>query len=54
MQQVAVRGFYARGEMWRAMTLSTVVALAAFPVYLQAGRSGGIDGLATPGPARSA
>ncbi|MCA9503192.1 MAG: hypothetical protein KC616_08910 [Myxococcales bacterium] len=46
VQQVAVRGFYARGEMWRAMTLSTVVALAAFPVYLQAARSGGIDGLA--------
>lgn len=46
LQQVAVRGFYARGEMWRAMTLSTVVALAVFPLYLAGGRQAGIEGLA--------
>lgn len=46
VQQVAVRGFYARGEMWRAMALSTAVALAVFPLYLWGGSSGGVRGLA--------
>ncbi len=46
LQQVAVRGFYARGEMWRAMALSTLIALAVFPLYLWGGRVGGIRGLA--------
>ena len=46
VQQVAVRGFYARGEMWRAMILSTIIALAVFPIYLWGGRSQGIPGLA--------
>ena len=46
MQQVAVRGFYARGEMWRAMALSTLIALAVFPLYLWGGQVGGIRGLA--------
>jgi len=46
LQQVAVRGFYARGEMWRAMALSTVVALAVFPLYLWGGSSAGVRGLA--------
>ncbi len=46
VQQVAVRGFYARGEMWRAMTLSTVVALGVFPLYLWGSQSAGIRGLA--------
>jgi hypothetical protein len=32
--------------MWRAMTLSTVVALSVFPLYLWAGRAEGIRGLA--------
>lgn len=46
VQQVAVRGFYARGEMWRAMILSTVVALAVIPLYLFGSQSGGLRGLA--------
>jgi len=46
VQQVAVRGFYARGEMWRAMALSTAVALLVFPLYLAGGRLSGVDGLA--------
>lgn len=46
VQQVAVRGFYARGEMWRAMALSTAIALGVFPLYLYGGRSHGVAGLA--------
>ncbi len=46
VQQVAVRGFYARGEMWRAMLLSTAIALAVFPLYLLGARSYGVTGLA--------
>jgi len=46
VQQVAVRGFYARGEMWRAMALSTGIALAVFPLYWWAGREHGVRGLA--------
>lgn len=46
VQQVAVRGFYARSEMWRAMGLSTAIALAVFPLYVLGGRTEGIVGLA--------
>ncbi len=46
VQQVAVRGFYARGEMWRAMALSTGIALAVFPLYWWSGREHGVRGLA--------
>jgi putative peptidoglycan lipid II flippase len=46
VQQIAVRGFYARGEMWRAMILSTSVALAVIPLYLIGGAREGIRGLA--------
>jgi len=46
VQQVAVRGFYARGEMWRAMSLSTGIALAVFPLYWWGGREHGVRGLA--------
>jgi len=46
LQQVAVRGFYARGEMWRAMALSTTIALAVFPLYVWGGDLAGIRGLA--------
>ena len=46
VQQVAVRGFYARSEMWRAMGLSTAIALSVFPLYLLGGRTQGITGLA--------
>ncbi len=46
LQQVAVRGFYARGEMWRAMALSTAIALSVFPLYLWGAEMSGIRGLA--------
>ncbi|MFK7898837.1 MAG: murein biosynthesis integral membrane protein MurJ [Myxococcota bacterium] len=46
VQQVAVRGFYARGEMWRAMGLSTFIALAVFPLYWWGGQVQGVRGLA--------
>jgi putative peptidoglycan lipid II flippase len=46
VQQVAVRGFFARGEMWRAMALSTTIALVVFPLYLWGGASAGVRGLA--------
>ncbi len=46
VQQVAVRAFYARSEMWRAMALSTGIALAVFPLYLWGGRTLGVSGLA--------
>ena len=46
VQQVAVRGFYARGEMWRAMALSSAVALGVFPLYWLGAQSRGVSGLA--------
>lgn len=46
VQQVAVRGFYARGEMWLAMTLSSGIALAVFPFYFIGAREQGVQGLA--------
>ncbi len=46
VQQVAVRGFYARGEMWRAMALSTAVALAVIPLYVFGASAEGVRGLA--------
>lgn len=46
VQQVAVRGFYARGEMWLAMTLSTGIALGVFPLYWIGGEREGVLGLA--------
>jgi putative peptidoglycan lipid II flippase len=46
VQQVAVRGFYARGEMWLAMGLSTAIALGVFPLYWLGGAARGIEGLA--------
>lgn len=46
VQQVAVRGFYARGEMWLAMALSTGIALAVFPLYWMGARAQGVSGLA--------
>jgi putative peptidoglycan lipid II flippase len=46
VQQVAVRGFYARGEMWRAMILSSAIALAVIPIYVILARVEGVRGLA--------
>ena len=46
VQQIAVRGFYSRRDMWRPMLLGTAVALAAIPLYLELGRRYGAAGLA--------
>ena len=48
-QQIAARAFYARGDTWRPMLLSTVVALAAIPLYMALGKSHGARGLAAAG-----
>jgi putative peptidoglycan lipid II flippase len=49
MQQVAVRGFFARGEMWRPMLLGTAIALLAIPLYLALARGFAAEGLALAG-----
>jgi putative peptidoglycan lipid II flippase len=49
VQQVAVRGFYARSDMWRPALLGTAVALAAVPLYLRLGDLYGARGLALAG-----
>jgi putative peptidoglycan lipid II flippase len=46
-QQIAVRAFYARGEMWFPMLLGTGVAIAFIPLYLALGSSA--EGLAAAG-----
>jgi putative peptidoglycan lipid II flippase len=48
-QQVGVRAFYARGEMWRPMLLGTAIALTSFPLYVMLGRSHGAEGIAAAG-----
>lgn len=48
-QQVGVRAFYAREEMWRAMLLGTGVVLAALPLYVALGERDGAEGLAAAG-----
>jgi putative peptidoglycan lipid II flippase len=48
-QQVGVRAFYAREEMWRAMLLGTGVVLAALPLYVALGERDGAEGLALAG-----
>ncbi len=45
LQALAVRAFYARGEMWRPMLLGTAFAIVAVPLYL-ASLPGGASGLA--------
>jgi putative peptidoglycan lipid II flippase len=49
VQQVAVRGFYARSDTWRPMLLGTVLAVGALPLYLVLGRRFGAPGLAAAG-----
>jgi len=49
IQQIAVRGFYARAQMWSPMILGTVVALLAIPLYVALGRESGAEGLAAAG-----
>ncbi|MCP3987291.1 MAG: murein biosynthesis integral membrane protein MurJ [bacterium] len=46
LQMLAVRPFYARGDMWRPMLLGTVVAGLAIPLYLELGPAFGVNGLA--------
>jgi putative peptidoglycan lipid II flippase len=46
-QQIAVRAFYARGEMWLPMLLGTGVAIAFIPLYLALGSRA--EGLAVAG-----
>jgi putative peptidoglycan lipid II flippase len=48
-QQIAVRGFYARGDTWRPMLLGSAVALAAAALYYALGRRFGAEGLALAG-----
>jgi putative peptidoglycan lipid II flippase len=48
-QQIAVRGFYARGDTWRPMLLGSALALAAVPLYLALGPRFGGPGLAAAG-----
>ena len=48
-QQIAVRGFYARGDTWRPMRLGTAVAAGAALLYFAMGRRYGAPGLATAG-----
>jgi len=49
VQQVASRAFYARGQMWLPMLLSTSIAIAAIPLYLVLRSSYGAVGLAWAG-----
>jgi putative peptidoglycan lipid II flippase len=49
VQQIAVRAFYAREQMWSPMLLGTLVALLAIPLYVALGREAGAEGLAAAG-----
>jgi putative peptidoglycan lipid II flippase len=49
LQTLAVRPFYARGQMWRPMALATAVSLAAIPLYAALGPRLGATGLALAG-----
>jgi putative peptidoglycan lipid II flippase len=49
LQTLAVRPFYARGEMWRPMLLASAVSLAVIPLYLALGERLGGTGLALAG-----
>jgi putative peptidoglycan lipid II flippase len=48
-QQIAVRGFYARGDTWRPMWIGTAVALGAAALYYELGGRYGVVGLAIAG-----
>jgi putative peptidoglycan lipid II flippase len=48
-QQIASRAFYARGDTWRPMLLSSAVALGMIPAYLALGRGFGASGIAAAG-----
>ncbi len=48
-QQIGVRAFYAREEMWRPMLLGSGIALLALPIYYALGQQMGAPGLAWAG-----
>jgi putative peptidoglycan lipid II flippase len=48
-QQIAARGFYARGHTWEPMWLGTAIALAAAALYWMLGQRSGAAGLALAG-----
>lgn len=49
LQQIAVRGFYARGQTWRPMILGTLLSAAAIPLYMLLAKTGAAQGLALAG-----
>jgi len=49
LQQIAVRGFYARGQTWRPMILGTLLSAVAIPLYMFLAKLGGAQGLALAG-----
>jgi putative peptidoglycan lipid II flippase len=49
VQQIATRAFYARGDTWRPMIVSTFVAVASIPMYLGLGNRFGAAGIAAAG-----
>jgi putative peptidoglycan lipid II flippase len=48
-QQIGVRAFYAREEMWRPMLLGTAIVVLALPLYFTLGQRAGAPGLAWAG-----
>lgn len=51
IQQVSVRGFYARGDTWRPMILGTVLSLSVLPLYFYGAKHAGTTGIALAGVA---
>ena len=49
LQQVAIRAFFARNEMWRPMLLSTGLSVGALPIYFRLGDIWGAEGLVLAG-----
>jgi len=49
LQQISIRGFYARGDTWRPMVLGTLLSIAVIPLYMFLAHAQGVDGLALAG-----
>ncbi len=49
VQQIATRAFYARGDTWRPMIVSTLIAVGSIPLYLSLGDRFGAAGIAGAG-----
>ena len=49
IQQISLRAFYARGDTWRPMLLTTAIALAAAALYWRLGGRYGASGIAWAG-----